>query len=570
MKLPSAVTSATLLLVVSLAHMGPINVMAQGTVVTSSETVRASLTGDAPILRSIVTRYSSFPGEYFLDNLAGPAALRAYDATSYSDPGAAAAWFSTCVEPTCYTVSQATNAWLSGNVAYHASDFRNAQKVLDLFATLYGRNGADGNGEDLKVLSGLDYSGAMSMGVFRSIAIGRPDYARGKPSQGTIGVMGHKFAHLVSFHEWVQSISFDYGVEGAMHGVAGTVDEHLADLFGVIASYLAADEPWVANARWVWESELEYGLNYPHRNDIDFYRTMSINRNAYVGTDSGTPRAHISQLYRGAADAGGVNKNAVLLDRAAYLYTEGGYAARAPDGLLLGGWPQSAPDFEVRAIGMDRLVKLAYHVLVTPSFGIPVGTIGLADLKQIEQDSAAMQAELTRFAHIVLAACESVAVAQSWPAWVSTSVRNGFAAVGLLEPDRDYDGWLDSVDNCPDTANPDQADADHDGIGDACEGLAVEEDVAVGLVPERVKLAQNFPNPFNPSTTIQYGLPHKSYVHLTLWNSLGQKVARLVQGEQDAGFHEVTFDGSGLSSGVYFYRLIAGSVVQTRKLMLLR
>jgi hypothetical protein len=88
--------------------------------------------------------------------------------------------------------------------------------------------------------------------------------------------------------------------------------------------------------------------------------------------------------------------------------------------------------------------------------------------------------------------------------------------------------------------------------------------------PQTIRLDQNYPNPFNPLTTIRYGLPHKSHVTLTVFNTLGQQVATLVEGEQEAGYHEVKFDASGLSSGVYFYRLTAGSYVETKKLLLVR
>jgi hypothetical protein len=98
------------------------------------------------------------------------------------------------------------------------------------------------------------------------------------------------------------------------------------------------------------------------------------------------------------------------------------------------------------------------------------------------------------------------------------------------------------------------------GIGGKTTNQAVSEFI----------LSQNFPNPFNPNTTIRYALPHKAHVSLTVYNTLGQLVSQLGSGEQEAGYHEVKFAGSDLASGVYYYRLEAGTYVETRKLLLVR
>jgi hypothetical protein len=105
--------------------------------------------------------------------------------------------------------------------------------------------------------------------------------------------------------------------------------------------------------------------------------------------------------------------------------------------------------------------------------------------------------------------------------------------------------------------------------------LAMDVQILTGVEPTRqlptsITLSQNYPNPFNPTTTIRYGLPAKSQITLIVYNSLGQQVSILASGEQDAGFHEVRFNASKLASGTYFYRLIAGEFVQTRKLVLVR
>jgi hypothetical protein len=89
-------------------------------------------------------------------------------------------------------------------------------------------------------------------------------------------------------------------------------------------------------------------------------------------------------------------------------------------------------------------------------------------------------------------------------------------------------------------------------------------------IPVRFVVEQNYPNPFNPSTTIRYGLPRRAQVSLSVFNTLGQRVVQLVNGDIDAGYHEIRFDGNNLASGVYFYRMTAGSYAETRKLLLLK
>jgi len=88
--------------------------------------------------------------------------------------------------------------------------------------------------------------------------------------------------------------------------------------------------------------------------------------------------------------------------------------------------------------------------------------------------------------------------------------------------------------------------------------------------PLSYNLSQNYPNPFNPSTTIKYSVPKASFVHLTVYNVIGQQVAELVNHEQSPGKYSVTFDGANVTSGIYFYRIEAGSFVQTNKMILLK
>jgi hypothetical protein len=89
-------------------------------------------------------------------------------------------------------------------------------------------------------------------------------------------------------------------------------------------------------------------------------------------------------------------------------------------------------------------------------------------------------------------------------------------------------------------------------------------------IPAGFDLFPNYPNPFNPETTIRYSLPGRSHVTLSVFNALGQQASTLVDGNQEAGLYSVRFDGSGMASGVYFYTLRADDRTATRRFILLR
>lgn len=89
-------------------------------------------------------------------------------------------------------------------------------------------------------------------------------------------------------------------------------------------------------------------------------------------------------------------------------------------------------------------------------------------------------------------------------------------------------------------------------------------------LPTSYSLKQNYPNPFNPSTQIAFDLPSASNVELSIYNVLGQEVKTLINQQMEAGSHIITFDGSNLSSGIYFYRLSAENFTATKKMMMLK
>lgn len=110
---------------------------------------------------------------------------------------------------------------------------------------------------------------------------------------------------------------------------------------------------------------------------------------------------------------------------------------------------------------------------------------------------------------------------------------------------------------------------------DGCVTYSIVDSVVTNVesqpsVPTQFILYQNYPNPFNPATVISYQLPVSGNVTLKVYDVLGNEIATLVNEEKSAGVYDVDFDGSGLSSGIYFYKLHAGNFTKTNKMILLK
>jgi hypothetical protein len=95
-------------------------------------------------------------------------------------------------------------------------------------------------------------------------------------------------------------------------------------------------------------------------------------------------------------------------------------------------------------------------------------------------------------------------------------------------------------------------------------------DASFTQIPKEFSLEQNYPNPFNPVTSIQYNLPVSAQVELRVFDALGKEIVTLVDGYRQPGVHKEYFDASGMASGVYYYKIIAGSFSDAKKMVVVK
>ena len=107
-------------------------------------------------------------------------------------------------------------------------------------------------------------------------------------------------------------------------------------------------------------------------------------------------------------------------------------------------------------------------------------------------------------------------------------------------------------------------------VGDGFSPLGLSAEKGNTLVPDEYSISNAYPNPFNPVTTLNFGIPVDSDVFLKIYNLQGREVAKLVEGNMVAGYHSVDWHADNHPSGLYFLKMIAGDFVNTQKLMLVK
>ena len=112
--------------------------------------------------------------------------------------------------------------------------------------------------------------------------------------------------------------------------------------------------------------------------------------------------------------------------------------------------------------------------------------------------------------------------------------------------------------------------ADSNGKGVDVQAQTYDISFSAGLLPVKTELTDSYPNPFNPTTSINYGLQKDGYVEIMVYDASGRLVEELVNQNQTAGYHSITWNALNQASGMYFAKMVAGDVIQTQKLVLLK
>jgi hypothetical protein len=208
------------------------------------------------------------------------------------------------------------------------------------------------------------------------------------------------------------------------------------------------------------------------------------------------------------------------------------------------------PGGRIRNVLFGQVVALSLNVNNPVGFGGDLNTLALANICGVTFPSSVIT-YLTNAANVTVGGLLELA---------NRALAGEAVGVSLTDINDAVDAINNRFDGCKSAACTDGS------VIGAGLGTTVEK-----FVPTEYALFQSYPNPFNPIATIRFDIPTASVVTLNVYNILGQVVATLVEGEyREAGRYDVKFDGSRVGSGVYFYRISAGSFQSLKKMVLIK
>jgi hypothetical protein len=221
------------------------------------------------------------------------------------------------------------------------------------------------------------------------------------------------------------------------------------------------------------------------------------------------------------------------------------------------------PGSTVRAAGMPVGVTAQYYHVSTGPIPIPVELISFT-ASLIEPNVVLNWQTATETNNLGFEIQRKIIQEEATGEWIIIGFKEGVGTTSKTQQYSYYDvvGGIQAA-----SFSYRLKQIDYDGSYKFSEEVLVENSTKL---PKEFNLSQNYPNPFNPSTKIEFKLPHKSFVTLKVFDVLGNEIATLVNEEKPSGSYEVEFDASKLPSGIYFYRIQAGSFVETKKMLLLR
>jgi Zn-dependent metalloprotease len=396
----------------------------------------------------------------------------------------------------------------------------------------------------------------------------------------SLDVVGHEFTHAVTNHS----------ADLVYQGESGALNESFSDIFGTAIEFYVEG----SGADW-WIGE-DCTINLPC-NNVAFLRSLQNPKAAcQPDTYGGTNWAPTGST---ASDNGGVHTNSGVQNYWFFLLSQGG-----------SGVNDNLESFYVDGIGINKAEDIAYRNLTryltssdgyvdagkgareaaTDLYGILSNevaqvanawyAVGVTDVGDLTIDQSQMinteisysvTDSITAGPYTVNTSGKVVFFAGNSikldPGFMATSGSN-FRASILGDNTTSYNSGSSPLRPIVTPAKKSNALSKISGNNDHVDPSIQE---VIEPVPTEFSLSKNYPNPFNPSTTIRYALPTDSHVSLKIYNMLGQLVITLVDDKQTSGFKEVVWDGrnkAGLmvTSGMYIYRIVAGNFVKTQKM----